>query len=128
MRAVGHELLGQRQYVVVLLAANQVAEVLHPGSGIHFFGNNQRFGIEIERNRSIGTRSGGRRLYLSLGRLHPRDGVHDGLQVLGRRAATSAYNAHSVFGHKTLVILGEFVRGELINRAPAFVVRKSGVG
>ena len=35
VRAFGYQLLGERQNFVVLLAAHQVAEMLHPGGGVH---------------------------------------------------------------------------------------------
>ncbi len=129
MRAFVHQLLGQGQNVVVLLAAHQIAEMFHPGRGIHFFGDDQRLGIKIERNRSVSAGRSRRGLDLAPGRLQR-----------WRRHPTTAFRCSGVVPqhpptmrtpysvNETLVILGQLGRAELVDRASAFVLRQAGVG
>ena len=72
VRAVVHQLFRQRQNVIVLLTAHQILEVLNPRGRVHLFSNDQRLGIKIEGNRSVGARSRANRLPISLARLHSR--------------------------------------------------------
>ena len=102
--------------------------MFHPGGGVHLLGDDQRLGIEIERNGSVGARSRGRRLHLALGRLDAGNGIDHGFQVLGRGAAASAHDAHPVIRDEMLVILRQLVGAELVDRVSAFVLRQAGVG
>ena len=48
VRAFVDQLLRQREYVVVFLVPDEIAEVLDPRRRIQFLGHDQRLGIEIE--------------------------------------------------------------------------------
>ena len=90
MRALVDQLLCQRQDFIVFLAAHQVAEVLDSGGRVHFLGNDQGLGVEIERDRGVGAGSGCRRLDFATRGFDAGNGVHYGFEVLGRGAATAA--------------------------------------
>ena len=49
-RTVVYQLLGKREDIVVFLIADKVAKMFDPSSRIHFLGDDQRLGIEIQRN------------------------------------------------------------------------------
>ncbi len=48
--------------------------------------------------------------------------------MLRRGSAAAAYNSYAVVLHEMLVILGQLLRSELVNRMSAHILRKSGIG
>ena len=94
---------------------------------VHFLGDDQRFGFEIERNSGVGARCGARALDVALGGFDAGNRVDHGFQVFGRCAAAAAHDADAVVLHKMLVILGQFLRRQFVDRVPADVLRQTGV-
>ena len=128
VRAFVDQLLGQRQDVVVFAAAHQIFEMLNPGGGVHFFGHDQRLGIEVKRNRGIGAGSCRPGRDLAHRRSEIAASFHNRLDVVGRGAAAAPHHPHPVLFNEALVILRQLLRRELVYRMATFVLRQSGIG
>ena len=102
--------------------------MLHASRRVHFFRDDERFGIKIEGNGSISARSRSRGLHFPLRRLDSADRVHHSLQMLRRRTAASTDNANSVILNEMFVVGRQFFRFQLVDRAPPLVLRKPRVG
>ena len=96
VRPVVHQLLRQRQNVVVFLPLHQIPEVLDARRRVHFLGDDQRLRLEIERNGSVSARSRADALHVALRRLDAGNRIDHRFQMLRSRAAASAHDAHAV--------------------------------
>ena len=95
---------------------------------VHFLGDDQRLGFEIERNGGVGARCGACALDFALGGFHAGNRVHHGFQVFGSCAAASAHDADAVVLHEVLVIFRQFLRRQFVHGVPAYVLRQAGIG
>ena len=108
MRSLVDQLFRQRKNVIVFLALHQLSEMLDPRGRIHFLGDDQGFGLEIERNAGISARCRARALHITFRRFHGGNGVHHRFQVLGRGPAAPSHDAHAIILHEVLVIISQF--------------------
>ena len=119
VRAFIHQLLGQREDAVIVLRADHVLEVLDARGGVHLLGHNQRLGIEVERHHGVRAGRRGDDFHIAPQRLKIGASRGHRLDMFVRSPAASADNAHAVLGDELLVIVGELLRLERVDRATA---------
>src|SRR6185437_11503946 len=128
VRAFAHQLLRERENVVVLGRAHQIAEVLDARGGVHLFRYHHRLSIHLQWNRGIGAGDLRTRLHVAHRRLQRRARAHDRVNVFRRCSAAPANQSNAILLDKALVIVGELLGSKLVNTASAFVVRQSRIG